>query len=417
MTMPLPAPRRVVCEACRRPVVVCYCHLIKPTLTRTRILFLQHARESRMPIGTARLAHLGLPSSALHSGVRFEDDAAVSAWLANAPRAHLLFPGPTAKDISELPSEDACDLVVVDGTWGQAQKLLRLNPLLQALPRVAFQPREPSRYQIRKEPEAFCVSTIEAVAEVLGTLEPQQAPYDNLLAPFLAMVEGQLRFAREVKSHRHAEAKRARARTGASVPKPTFPERVREAWSRLVCVQGEANAWPSARADRPAPEIVHWVAARPADGSRFEAVVVPTGPIAPNIPTHIGLPAEAIAAGMARARWLEGWRSFLRPDDILVHWGSFHQNLAAAEGLAVTELSWDLRFEISRWQKKRVGLLEDGIELLGATTAPRSPAGELTGTNRDARDTTTAKPDSQARALLRLEGLVQLLRAAEAALV
>jgi len=388
--------KREVCPACRRPRVVCHCDLVRPRATRTRLLLLQHARESRMPIGTARLAHLGLSSSTLLAGTRFDDDPAVEAWLASAPNAHVLFPGAGARDIASLaPAATAPDapppaLVVVDGTWWQAQKLLRLNPRLASLPRVAFTPAAPSQYRIRKQPDAFCVSTIEALAEVLTVVEPEGAPYDDLLAPFHAMVEGQLRFAQEVKSERHAQAKRARALSR----KPSFPERVREVWDRLVCVQGEANAWPAALAERPAPELVHWVAHRMRDDRRFDAVIAPEGALAPSTPQHVGLTADQIAHGLTRETWLAAWASFLAPDDILVHWGTFHQNLAAASGAASTGSSWDLRFELSRWKRRRIGLLEEGLGLVAPPLA-LSPG-------------TAQGP----RALRRLEGLVTLLRAA-----
>jgi DTW domain-containing protein YfiP len=364
-----------------------------------------------MPIGTARLAHLGLPGSTLLAATQLDDHPVVEAWLAAHPGAHVLFPGPGARDIRELahrsPDAGALNdgtragahapsaaapvpaLIVVDGTWWQAQKLLRLNPRLAALPRVAFTPVAPSRYRIRKQPEAFCVSTIEAVAEVLSVLEPESGPYDGLLAPFVAMVEAQLRFAREVSSHRHAAAQEARARK----KRPTFPERVADVWDRIVCVQGEANAWPAKVADRPRPELVHWVAHRLRDGARFEAIISPTGPLAPSTPFHVGLSAARIEEGMTSDAWKAAWNAYVAPDDILVYWGRFHENLAAEAGATSTAGAWDLRFELSRWRRARIGLLEEALALVAPATAP-APEGLVVP-----------------RALRRLEGLVALLQA------
>jgi len=62
-----------------------------------------------------------------------------------------------------------------------------------------FTPRRRSDYdRIRKEPADFCVSTIEALTEVLNVLEPDGAPFDPLLLPFRTMVDRQERFATEV---------------------------------------------------------------------------------------------------------------------------------------------------------------------------------------------------------------------------
>jgi len=57
----LPAPRRACCPRCDRPLVVCVCRHVTPLPTRTQVLLLQHPREARVGVGTARLAHLALP--------------------------------------------------------------------------------------------------------------------------------------------------------------------------------------------------------------------------------------------------------------------------------------------------------------------------------------------------------------------
>ncbi len=196
-------PRRAVCERCARPRVVCYCaHL--PTLpTRTRVLLLQHPRERNMAIGTARMAHLALPNSVLRIGVDFAADAVVTGAIAGAAPSYLLFPGPDARDVAELPRDQALNLFVLDGTWWQAGKLLKSNPLLQRLPRVAFTPARPSDYRIRRQPAPFCVSTIEALAEVLNRLEQDRGPFEALLQPFRAMIDRQQWYAAEVRSQRH----------------------------------------------------------------------------------------------------------------------------------------------------------------------------------------------------------------------
>jgi DTW domain-containing protein YfiP len=367
---------RASCDRCGRPLVVCFCaHL--PTLpTRTRVLLLQHPRERRVGVGTARLAHLALPGSVLRVGLDFAGDPVVAAALAGAAPAYVLFPGRAALDVADLPRDRALTLVVVDGTWWQARKLLSLNPALAALPRVAFTPRRPSGYRIRRQPAPSCVSTIEALAEVLTVIEPGGESFERLLDPFRAMVARQERFETEIRSRRHwrpAQAPRGSRRPGLAA-------RLDAAWPRLVCAQGEANAWPARHPARPDPEIVHWVAHRPATGETYEAVVAPRRPLAPSTPHHVGLSPERLLAGTSAEAWQRSWRQFARPDDLVVQWGTFYGALAASDGLDLTTPAMDLRSEISQLLRRRMGTIDDCVAFLDTT--PRSLGGAGRGGRR-----------------------------------
>ena len=52
----------------------CFCDRITVLPTRTRILLLQHPREERVAIGTARMALLALPNSRRRVGLDFSGD-------------------------------------------------------------------------------------------------------------------------------------------------------------------------------------------------------------------------------------------------------------------------------------------------------------------------------------------------------
>ena len=60
---------------------------------------------------------------------------------------------------------------LLDATWSGARKMLRLSSSLQRLPRIMFTPSAPSRYLIKQQPQAGCLSTLEAVHELLLVLE------------------------------------------------------------------------------------------------------------------------------------------------------------------------------------------------------------------------------------------------------
>jgi DTW domain-containing protein YfiP len=362
---------RPTCERCLRPLAACFCPHLQVRPTRTRVLLLQHPRERRMAIGTARMAHLSLPNSSLRVATDFSADPEVVEALAGRS-TYVLFPGAQALDIATVPREPPATLIVVDGTWWQARKLLKLNPALAAAPRVAFTPRRPSRYLIRRQPAEFCVSTIEALAEVLEVLEATGPDsFATLLDPFHAMVAKQRWFQTQVKSHRHHHAASLRTHR-----RPTLPMRLRADWTRLVCVQGEANAWPRRDPGRADPETIHWVAHRPATGETFEAIVAPRRALAPATPRHVELPLDRLLAGGSVESWQRAWCDFARPDDVLVLWGTFYRDLAEREGLALSSICIDLRGEMAQWLRGRIGTIEECTRRLGI--APVAP-GALNG--------------------------------------
>ena len=361
---------RPACRGCGRALVTCFCDRITILPTRTRILLLQHPREQRVAIGTARMAQLALPNSRLRVGLDFAEDPEVRAILAQPSGAYVLFPGPAATPVGQLPQGRDVTLIVFDGTWWQARKLLKLNPAIAALPRVAFRPRKPSAYVIRREPADFCVSTIEALAEVLTVLEPEGGPFARLLDPFHAMVERQCWFQTEVRASRHGFARRQ-----CASPRSKLAARLAASWPRLVCVHGEANAWPRHHPERETPETVHWVAHRPATAETFEAVMAPRQALAKATPDHVELSPDRLRAGGTVKQWHDAWRSFTRPDDILVMWGTYYRDLALADGLPLSVPSMNLRDEVSRLLRRRFGTVEASMDPLGATPTPLALAG------------------------------------------
>jgi DTW domain-containing protein YfiP len=358
---------RPSCARCARPLAVCFCAHLQVLPARTRVLLLQHPRERRMGIGTARMAHLSLPNSALRVGTDFSTDPVVIEALAGSSSPHVLFPGPQAVDIATLPRDSSLTLIVLDGTWWQARKLLKLNPVLAALPRVAFTPSQRSQYLIRRQPAEFCVSTIEALAQVLDTLEPGERSFARILDPFHAMVARQRWYETEVHTQRHHRVTPKRNR------RPSLKMRLAAQWSRLVCIQGEANAWPRNHVDRQDPETIHWVAERPATGETFEAVLAPRRPLAPATPAHVELPAERLLAGDTLEAWHSAWRAFARPDDVTVLWGTFYRDLALREGLPLGTDCIDLRGEMSQWLRARVGTIEECTTRFDVHPVPRFP--------------------------------------------
>jgi DTW domain-containing protein YfiP len=362
-----PAPKRATCAGCQRPLPVCVCAHVTPLKTKTRVVILQHPRERHVPINTARLARLSLPDAVLRRAVDFEGDPFVQDLLSGrdgGPQPYLLFPGPDAVDLARERPPGPITLVVVDGTWWQARKLLRRNPKLAALPQLRLAPAAPSRYRIRREPADHCVSTIEAIALTLRALEGDddregaEARFAALLAPFDAMVEHQIAFASKVKDARHLRAAIARGPRPRRAQAPALAA-LRAAAERLVCVHGEANAFPVRTPDRRPPEIVHWLAWRPATGETFEAVVAPRGPLAPSAHLQLRLPREALEAGETWEAFRARWEAFLREDDALCAWGHFPLDTLARETIRVPEERHDARVAANGMLGARTGTIDE----------------------------------------------------------
>ncbi|MBX7194075.1 MAG: DTW domain-containing protein [Sandaracinaceae bacterium] len=366
---------RPTCPRCQRPLRLCWCAHVTPIETRTRVVFLQHPREASVAIGTARMAHLCLPRSELYSGVHWQGTRALERIFADPERPPaMLYPGEGAIDVMTAPPAHPITLVVIDGTWAQARKIVNQNPSLQSLPRYAFRPPRPSNYRIRREPDERFVSTIEALSYVLGALEGDPQRFRSLLQPFEAMVDAQVEFAQTVHTPRRLAGPR-RAWKGAALP-PLLTERRDD----LVCVVAEGNAWPYGhplRTEAARGELVHLVATRLATGERFEAIARPRMALAPNTARHIELDEASLLGAPSLDEAAQRFRSFLRDGDVLVTWGSFTQELLQHATIDTAQPQLDLRTVCRVLASQSVGALED-LELAPASereaSAPIAPA-------------------------------------------
>jgi hypothetical protein len=300
------------------------------------------------------MAHLALPNSELHHGVSFTDHPRVQALAADA-RAAVLFPGAGAAPPEAFADGPPTTLVVIDGTWVQARKVLARTPALAALPRIGLTPARPGAYRIRREPAAHCLSTIEAVTLVLGALEGGGDRFRPMLAAFAQLVETQEACAAAsplpyVHEHRRL----------MSAPSPLVSGR-----DHLVLVQGEANAHPASTGVPGAAELVHLVALRPATGARFVAMIAPRRPLAPGTPRHLELPAGGLERGEPLATALARWRAFVTSADLLSTGGTHTTELLRAEG-EPAHAAFDLRAAVARRLGYGAGGVEQAARLLGA---------------------------------------------------
>lgn len=198
---------RDFCWKCRQPAVACYCSVIRRLAPGIDFVILIHPIESRKRIATGRMAHLVLRDSFLIEGEDFSKNSKVQHLIADPQRAcMILYPGREAVDLDIRETtgvlrdvvatrDRRLTIFVIDGTWSTARKMMRLSTNLRELPMIKFQPQEESRFQVRKQPEKHCLSTIEAIHAVIDRLMPTaNREHDHLLELFLKMVERQKTF-------------------------------------------------------------------------------------------------------------------------------------------------------------------------------------------------------------------------------
>ncbi len=383
MNAPLP---RAQCLRCRRPASHCYCALIPRLAPKTSVLFVQHPRERDVAIGTARMAHLGLEGSTFVEGVAVDDTPAVRAAL-DAGGAAVLFPGAGARDVEEWAAAPPRTLVVLDGTWSQAKKLLGKNPRLASLPRVGYRPPAPGNYRIRKEPSDEHLATVEAVAAVLGILEGDRDRYASLLAPFTFMVDRQLEAA--ASGGGRPLRRRARPSTAGGRTRLRELDAVRAQRARAVVFYAEANCHRRDARAAGAPELVHLVATRGVRGAAapgvgdagvasFEAILAPRRPLGDEVPGRIRVDERALRAGEDVAPALARFRAFCDGAHLCA-WGPFARDLLTREGEPAHGFV-DLRALTARVLGRSPGGIQGAAAALDADVgAPRAHgrAGEM----------------------------------------
>lgn len=354
---------RVRCPACRLGAAECLCEHLPSIDSPAKVVLLQHPREARNPLGTARLAHLALPGSVLLVGTDFERDPKFRAVFdAEAPRAAILFPAPDARPASELASlPKPLTLFAIDGTWPQAKKIYRENPSLLRLPAFRIEPRRPSAYVIREEPKPHCLSTLEALGLALDAVAGEEGCHEAILAPLHAMVARQL-------AHSQGPERTPRWRTrDKTLPRrpPRPPVLLEGAMERALLVYGEGNGFGFHSAE--APELVHWVALRPATGERFGAILKPAR-VADEV--HHGLEPSSWARAASDESLRRTWREFVREDDVWCSWGAFPVQLVARTlGEAVPPFA-DLRPWVRARLGTRAGVPEAAVEAIPEAWEP-----------------------------------------------
>jgi len=175
---------RQVCERCLFTPSTCICGAIKRLTNKVSVVILQHPSEEKIAKNTAKLLNLSLTDCKIIKGENNTDFAILNSLPVKS--TVLLYPNEHATYLDDTNPKPALSnithLIVIDGTWKKAYKILQLTPLLTKFKTVSFMQLPQNRYAIRKAPRADSLSTLEAVAHSLLLIEQlNPAPLYNLL--------------------------------------------------------------------------------------------------------------------------------------------------------------------------------------------------------------------------------------------
>jgi DTW domain-containing protein YfiP len=183
------------CIQCRLPKTHCVCDKIEQIELPFNISLCCHSKEWQRNDNTGQWAILSserIKRIRWHRKHELISHSQSTMTLEAAPGHYLLFPGDDAEDIQQLfqkstqatapaatkmPFQPITQLWVIDGTWQEAQKMLRQSAWLKALPKVHIRTAEgevlDSYFKLRRNQQGLC--TLEAIEAAIAYQAPLAA--------------------------------------------------------------------------------------------------------------------------------------------------------------------------------------------------------------------------------------------------
>lgn len=170
-----PLVKASLCQNCHAYPHQCFCQELPQVESLSNINFIVHHRESHLSSNTAWPGHLVLKNSSfvqrgLPDRPLREEDFCLQG------NSYVLFPSEHATAVDEqvaqkILAKGKFELFVPDGTWQQAQRMVKREKLLHGLPHLIVNTKRISKYQLRKQPSEGRLCTLEAVIELLKFFE------------------------------------------------------------------------------------------------------------------------------------------------------------------------------------------------------------------------------------------------------
>ncbi len=161
------------CPTCRLHGWLCLCAHAPRIATRASLLLVVHVHELGRTSNTARLLTLAVRDATLVGHGGRETPADLASYVPAGATPIVLFPGRGARTLTPelvavLPSPLA--LIVPDGNWKQAARMVKRLPLLAGAVKVSLPSRAFQGSALRRNRSGH-MSTYEAVTQALGVLE------------------------------------------------------------------------------------------------------------------------------------------------------------------------------------------------------------------------------------------------------
>jgi DTW domain-containing protein YfiP len=171
----MPADRNhTPCTACRLPEWLCVCAHAPCIAIRTSLLLVVHVYDLGRTSNTVRLLTLAVRDATLIRHGMFPTPADPASHVPAGATPVVLFPSLgatplTSEFVASLPSPPC--LIVPDGNWRQANRMVKRLPLLVDAVKVTLPARSFRGSALRRNHLGHHMSTYEAVAQALAVLE------------------------------------------------------------------------------------------------------------------------------------------------------------------------------------------------------------------------------------------------------
>jgi DTW domain-containing protein YfiP len=176
------------CHGCWLLEPLCLCADLRAVRARlqvrTRVVVVRHVSEINRRSNTGRLVAAAIPGATLvdWGTLSTASQAAVHATLSSlGPSPAVLYP--EGRTHAVRPDT----LVILDGTWPQARRMLQRLPGMATVPRLALPPPAQAGPRLRRGARPEQMSTLEATAAAMAHLEGPEvaAELEALLAAFV----------------------------------------------------------------------------------------------------------------------------------------------------------------------------------------------------------------------------------------
>jgi len=162
------------CPQCLLPQAYCVCQAMPVENFKTRVTVVIHYSDITRTTNTGKWAPVVLANSEVLIRGRKEQPLDMSQAI--QPKYHnvLLFPSADSEELNPNyldPIKQPLNIIVPDGNWNQATKMVKREQQLVDLPHVHLKIDKPTRYRLRTAAHDHWISTFEAISRALGVVE------------------------------------------------------------------------------------------------------------------------------------------------------------------------------------------------------------------------------------------------------